>query len=132
MHFIGNDTVYPVKKFRPPSMTRLLSPTMELWVHHTAYVLRQGRAIWWNPPRGPKKEFEGEDDEEYVEEEEEEEENPNREIGPVLFSSLAEDKSLDGVIPWSPRASSSVFTEFQVASIRSNLWPGSTAICTSK
>ncbi len=130
----ANDKVYAVKRFRPPPMSDLLNPSMERWVHHTSHILRQGRTTWWNPAKGLKKPTAEDEDEEDIEEEEEEEEDgeAGREFGPALFGSLAEDKTLDGITPWSPRASSTVFTEFQVASVRSNLWPGATAMCTSK
>ena len=100
-------------------------------MHHTNGILRQGRVLWWNPKQKSRQPREGEDDED-LEDEEEDEESRDKEFGPPLFESLAEDKSIDGTSPWSARASSSVFSEFQVVCARSNLWPGSSAMCTIK
>lgn len=132
------DIVYPNKKFRYPNLTGLISKDLELWVHHAAYILKQGRIEWINiskpKPKNDEELGEEEEEEEELGEEEEEEHVQGKEIGPKLFTPLTEDKNIDPVqpTPWSARASSSVFTEFQVAQVRSNLWPGANAICTHK
>jgi radial spoke head protein 4A len=132
------DMVFPVKKFRPENIRDLANPQVDLWVHHAAHILRQGRTVWINmdKPKDRKKsdEEEDEEDEEEVDEEEEEEQPAasNKEVGPKLFSDLEQDSSLDGTKPWSARTSSSVFTEFEVVNVRSNLWPGANALCTAK
>ncbi|CAL8143133.1 unnamed protein product [Orchesella dallaii] len=134
----GNDNVLAVKKYQA-SMKALTNPSLAFWVHHTAYVLPQGRTTWWNPavPKtGKVKKVSSEDgsdlDEDEDEEDEEEEEIPGREMGPPLFQSITQDKAADGRAPWSLVTSSSVFPEFQVVAIRSNVWSGSNVICTSK
>lgn len=141
----GNDDVQAVKKFRA-SMKALTNPNLSFWVHHTAYILPQGRTVWWNPnqPQPKRKlsaeteeeESEADDDDFEDEDDEEEGEGGNqvsgRETGPPLFTSISQDQAPDGRAAWSMVTSSTVFQEFQVVSVRSNTWSGSNVICTSK
>ena len=121
-------------------MKALTNPNLSFWVHHTAFILPQGRTTWWNPAasRGKRRntsEYESENEDSEMEDEDEDEEEmetPGREIPPPLFQPISEDKAGDGNGPWSLITSSTVFPEFQVVSVRSNVWPGSYAICTSK
>lgn len=121
-------------------MKALTNKSLAIWVHHTACILPQGRIVWWNPAPSKKKKPTPEDDSEadYDEEDEDEEDDElvsasiGRESGPPLFRSIAEDIGSDGRAPWSLITSSTIFTEFQVVSVRSNVWSGSNVICTSK
>lgn len=29
----------------------LVDPSMSNWCHHTPYILKQGRTVWWNPEK---------------------------------------------------------------------------------
>jgi radial spoke head protein 4A len=136
----GNDAIQPVKKYKA-AMKALANPDLSFWVHHTSHILQQGRTVWWNPSGSKPKQrrtsdfgSEMEDNSEMEEDDEEDEdmEIPGKEVGPSLFRSISEDKAGDGNGPWSLVTSSSVFPEFQVVSVRSNTWPGSYAMCTSK
>ncbi|XP_063233520.1 radial spoke head protein 6 homolog A [Bacillus rossius redtenbacheri] len=104
--------------YEPLSIKELLD--IDNWVHHTAYILEQGRVVWWKPST----------DEEAEEEEEEEkdEEDINdelvKETGPPLFNSLSEDITLETVPPWIIRRSSQLIPETAVTVVTSNLWPG--------
>jgi len=57
---------------------------------------------------------------------------PGRETGPPLFAPISNDTAADGRNAWTLCTSTSIFPEFQVVSIRSNNWTGSTCICTMK
>lgn len=81
-----------------------------------------GRTSWWNPyPTA------GGEEEELGEEEEEEKPKGPRmepEVGPPLLTPLSEDATLEAVPPWSVRTSSNLISDYAVAIVRSNLWPG--------
>lgn len=46
------------------------------------------------------------------------------EVGPPLLTPLSEDASQETVPAWSVRVSSDIVTDFAVAIVRSNNWPG--------
>lgn len=35
--------------YEPVSIKDLTDASMSFWVHHTSYILKQGRTTWWNP-----------------------------------------------------------------------------------
>ena len=35
--------------YEPVAIRDLIDPSMSFWVHHTDYILPQGRTTWWNP-----------------------------------------------------------------------------------
>ncbi|CAB3248695.1 unnamed protein product [Arctia plantaginis] len=107
------------------SLKDLLDSNLTYWVHHGRYILKQGRTIWWNPNA---------EMEEGLEEEDEVEGPPSvpPEIGPPLFTTLAEDARIEGLKPWSTRISSILVPERAVVTIRSNIWPGAVAYATGK
>ncbi|XP_018322478.1 radial spoke head protein 6 homolog A [Agrilus planipennis] len=112
-------------RFDPIPFNDMTDKSMSFWVHHTQYILPQGRTSWWNP-------YPSEDlGEEMGEEEEQGAEGPKAEpeTGPPLLTPLSEDASLEAVPPWSVRSSSILTTEYAIAIVRSNLWPG--AFCFS-
>ncbi|KAL0272707.1 UNVERIFIED_CONTAM: hypothetical protein PYX00_005574 [Menopon gallinae] len=112
--------------YEPVSIKDLTDPSMSFWVHHTPYILKQGRTTWWNPTEN---EAEGEEEEEGEGAPEEEEQ---KEIGPELLTPLSEDAALDSITPWSTRSTSVLFPEFAIATVRSNLWPGAYAFAAAK
>lgn len=143
---VGNDAVQAVKKYNA-SMKALTNPNMTFWVHHTAMIIPQGRCVWWNPnaakqkrkgTEGSEEGSDEEDDDEFEDEDDDEEEGEgknttsDREVPARLFSPISDDKAPDGKSPWTMLTSSTVFQEFQVVSIRSNVWTGSNVICTVK
>jgi hypothetical protein len=46
----GDDRVLQIKKYYV-SIDDITNPSLEFWVHHAAYILPQGRNVWWNPLR---------------------------------------------------------------------------------
>ncbi|KAG5894541.1 hypothetical protein JTB14_026829 [Gonioctena quinquepunctata] len=123
----------PNLKYEAPPLKDLLDGSMSFWVHHTLYILPQGRASWWNPSPIPETNDE-EMDEELGEEEEQTEkakaERVEPETGPPLLTPLSEDAALEAVPAWSVRCSSSVMDNFAIAIVRSNLWPGAYSFST--
>jgi radial spoke head protein 4/6 len=59
------------------------------WVHHTPYILPQGRATWEAPKLIKEKELEEKEDEE---DEQEEENQPEPEVGPPPLNPVASDE----------------------------------------
>ncbi|XP_023019973.2 radial spoke head protein 4a [Leptinotarsa decemlineata] len=116
----------PNPKYEPPPLKDLLDGSMSFWVHHTLYILPQGRTSWWNP--SPTPEVNEEEMEEELGEEEEQDktkvERVEPETGPPLLTPLSEDASLEAVPAWSVRSSSNIIDNFAIAIVRSNLWPG--------
>ncbi|CAH0550690.1 unnamed protein product [Brassicogethes aeneus] len=111
-------------KYDPPPLKDLLDMSVSFWVHHTLYILPQGRTSWWNPNPLPEQ---GEEmDEEMGEGEEEKEKpiGPEPETGPPLLTPCSEDATLEAVPAWSIRCSSKIAEEYAIAIVRSNLWPG--------
>lgn len=87
------------------------------------HILPQGRTRWWNP----KQRGEEEEMEEDEEEEKEEPDEPEPELGPPLLTPLSEDVEIDGQPAWSSKISSNLVSQFAIAVLRSNLWPGAYA-----
>ncbi|XP_065159724.1 radial spoke head protein 6 homolog A [Atheta coriaria] len=112
----------------------LLDPSMAFWVHHSQYILPQGRTTWWNP--NPDGELPGEEEQGEGEEEDEGDRDKPRgnmaepETGPPLLTSLGEDSSLDAVAPWSVRTSSNINPTMAISIVRSNIWPGAFCFAT--
>ncbi|XP_072747686.1 radial spoke head protein 4 homolog A [Anoplolepis gracilipes] len=116
--------------YEPLSIKDLVDPTMSNWCHHSPYILKQGRIIWWNP------EEEEDNEEEELEEEDEVERDEvktiEKEIGPPLLTPLSEDATVDFVIPWTARQSSYLQPDIAIAFVRSNVWPGAFAFAIEK
>lgn len=93
------------------------------------HILPQGRTRWWNPKQRGEEEEMGEEDEE---EEKEEPDEPEPEVGPQLLTPLSEDVEIDGQPAWSAKISSNLVSQFAVAIVRSNLWPGAYAFGVEK
>ena len=71
-----------------------------------------------------------EDEEEEEEGEEQEEVEP--EVGPPLLNPLSEDVEGENSSPWTCKLSSGLITQYAVAIIKSNLWPGAAAYSDGK
>jgi len=117
-------------EFEGHPVTDLVDDRLRTWVHSRLHIAKQGRCIWFNP-KG--------DNEDEEEEEEEEEDNERAEspvipeTGPELLTSLADDVEVMGLQPWSTRlASSATHENHNVAVVKSNLWPGATAVSDGK
>ena len=93
------------------------------WTHHVLHILPQGRTRWWNPKQRNEEEEIDEDEEE----EKEEPDEPEPEVGPQLLTPLAEDSEIDGQPAWTAKISSNLVSQFAIAVVRSNLWPGAYA-----
>uniref|UniRef100_UPI00358F88D9 radial spoke head protein 4 homolog A-like isoform X2 n=1 Tax=Myxine glutinosa TaxID=7769 RepID=UPI00358F88D9 len=91
--------------------------SLSSWVHHTQYILPQGRCSWWNP-------LKHEDEMSEEEDEDSESNHPEPQVAPPLLTPLTEDAELNGHPPWTLRATSSLLPQFALAVVTSNLWPG--------
>ncbi|MBN3313023.1 RSH4A protein, partial [Atractosteus spatula] len=89
----------------------------------------QGRCVWVNLAQKREEDFEEEGEEE---EKEEEPDEPEPEVGPPLLTPLSEDAEISNTPPWSSKVSSSLISQYAIAVLRSNLWPGACAFATGK
>ncbi|KAL2711444.1 radial spoke head protein 6 A [Vespula squamosa] len=117
--------------YDPLPVKDLVDPSMSNWCHHTPYILKQGRTVWWDP-REREEEALGEEEEEEGEEDETRVGGAVRETGPPLLTPLSEDAILESVFPWTTRQSSFVQLDTAVALVRSNIWPGAYAFAVDK
>ncbi|XP_054010347.1 radial spoke head protein 6 homolog A [Hylaeus anthracinus] len=111
--------------YDPLPVKDLVDLSMTNWCHHTQYILKQGRTVWWNPAKEDQDEEVGEEEE--LEDEEEERTEVQKEVGPPLLTPLSEDAIVDTIIPWTVTQSSTVLPDLAVALVRSNTWPGAFA-----
>jgi radial spoke head protein 4A len=110
------------------AVSELADESLANWVHHTLYLLPQGRCTWFNPIQKAEDEFEDEEEDE----EKEQLEEPEPETGPPLLTSIEQDAQVDGLPPWSVKLSSQTTPHYAVAFVSSNLWPGAHAFGTKK
>jgi radial spoke head protein 4A len=122
----ARDSYVVNEEFEAISVRELCDPNN--WTHHVQHVLPQGRTKWWNP----KQKNEEEEMEEDEEEEKEEPDEPEPEIGPQLLTPLSEDVEIDGQPAWTCKISSNLVSQFSIAIVRSNLWPGAYAFAHDK
>ncbi|XP_018650162.1 putative radial spokehead-l [Schistosoma mansoni] len=111
-------------EYEPMTIYDLTDPTLTNWVHHTAYILPQGRTVWLNTAIKTKDELE----DEMSEDEEEEPDEPEPETGPPLLTPLSEDAEIGGIPPWSTRITSQLIPHYAYAVLSSNIWPGAYAL----
>ncbi|VDD83964.1 unnamed protein product, partial [Mesocestoides corti] len=108
-------------EYEPLSPSELADSSLENWVHHSMFILPQGRTKS-APALKPESSSHGEDEEEDEEEEEEEE------VGPPLLHPIAEDDDLDDGTPaWCVKQSPN-----GTVLVSSNYWPGAYAIATEE
>ncbi|XP_057315110.1 radial spoke head protein 4 homolog A-like [Hydractinia symbiolongicarpus] len=108
----------------------LCDPSFAFWVHHNQYILPQGRTSWFDPNFKNEEEIEDEEDEE--EEEREEPEDTEPEEGPALLTPLSEDEAIKDTPAWTAIKSTSLVSQYAIAVMHSNLWPGAHAFATDK
>ncbi|XP_019949301.2 radial spoke head protein 4 homolog A-like [Paralichthys olivaceus] len=113
-----------------PDFESILAAEMALsnWVHHIQHILPQGRCTWMNMAVEPKDSIE----EGETEETEEEPDEPEAEFGPPLLTPLSQDEEMFNTPPWSSRLSSTLISQYAIAVLRSNLWPGAIAYACGK
>ncbi|KAK4469458.1 hypothetical protein MN116_007009 [Schistosoma mekongi] len=111
-------------EYEPMTIYDLSDPSLTNWVHHTAYILPQGRTVWFNTATKSKDELE----DEMSEEEEEEPDEPEPETGPPLLTPLSEDADIGSIPPWSTRITSQLIPHYAYAVLSSNVWPGAYAL----
>ncbi|XP_045546027.1 radial spoke head protein 6 homolog A isoform X1 [Salmo salar] len=104
-----------------------MAESLSTWVHHVQHILQQGRCVWVNLAEKPEDDFEEEADEEVKEADE-----PEPEVGPPLLTPLSEDAEITTTPPWSSKMSSTLISQFAIAVLRSNLWPGAYAYASGK
>ncbi|XP_014248177.1 radial spoke head protein 6 homolog A-like [Cimex lectularius] len=116
----GKGNVLINKEFDPMAIKDLTDPTLAFWVHHTPYILKQGRTIWYNvnKKKAPMRE------EMFGEFGEMGEDETPGETGPPLLTSLAEDVPYEGIPPWTVRPALELAPADACVYVRSNLWPG--------
>lgn len=118
-------------KYEPHPIKDLIDESMSFWVHHSPYILSQGRTSWWSPVAGTEHMDEAEDEAQPEEEEDKPKAAaPEAETGPPLLTPLSEDAQIESVPAWSVRSSSKILEEFAVALVRSHLWPGAYCFAT--
>lgn len=93
------------------------------WVHRERFILPQGRAFWWEPPRDDL----SRDESEFEDESMLSANAPEPEYGPLLLTPLADDEPVGAFPAWSVRSSSAVATRYATILIQSNRWPGAYA-----
>ena len=71
-------------------------------------------------------------DNEEEEEEKDEPDEPEPEVGPQLLTPLSEDTQIEGEPAWTAKISSNLISQFAIAIVRSNLWPGAYAFAVEK
>ncbi|KAM6985368.1 radial spoke head protein 4 homolog A [Aplochiton taeniatus] len=106
-----------------------MADSLSNWVHHVQHILLQGRCVWVNLAEKTEENFDEEGDDE---EKEEEPDEPEPEVGPPLLTPLSEDVEMFNTPPWSLKMSSTLISQFAVAVLRSNLWPGAYAYACGK
>ncbi|XP_054261799.1 radial spoke head protein 4 homolog A isoform X2 [Macrosteles quadrilineatus] len=119
------------KKYQPIPVKELTDPSLTSWVHHSRYILKQGRVDWWST----KKTIVGEEEAEEEQEEEEDEDKEGgeeKETGPALLTPLSEDTPVDSLPAWTVRRTRSYNPNMAGAVVRSTRWPGAAAVAVGK
>ncbi|XP_029105821.1 radial spoke head protein 4 homolog A-like [Scleropages formosus] len=101
-----------------------MAESLSTWVHHVPHILEQGRCIWVNLAEKPEEDLEDEEEGEEEKEKEEEPDEPEPEVGPPLLTPVSEDAEINKTPPWTSKMSSTLVSQFAIAVLRSNLWPG--------
>uniref|UniRef100_A0A8C4WY67 Radial spoke head component 4A n=1 Tax=Eptatretus burgeri TaxID=7764 RepID=A0A8C4WY67_EPTBU len=107
--------------FEEPKVGEMVD-SLSTWVHHTRYILPQGRCSWWNPLN--QDDMSEEEEEKEDEDEEDLSNHPQPQVALPLLTPLTEDAELNGHSPWTLQATSSLLPQFALAVVKSNLWPG--------
>jgi len=128
---VGRTSFIPNMEFEGIPVSDLCDPSLAFWVHHNQFVLPQGRTTWFNPnePRFDEEEGEEEEDEE---EEREEPDEVEPEEGPALLTPLSEDQEVNNMAAWTSVKSTSLVSQYAIAVMHSNLWPGAHAFAVDR
>ncbi|XP_053507646.1 radial spoke head protein 4 homolog A-like isoform X1 [Ictalurus furcatus] len=119
----ARDSIEENPDFEGVSMQEMVE-SLSTWVHHIPHILNQGRCVWANLAEKTENLLE-EDAEE--EEKEEDPDEPEPEVGPPLLTPLSADTEVNNTPAWSTRISSDLISQYAIAFVRSNLWPGAYA-----
>jgi len=123
-------TFVPNIEFEGIPVSDLCDATNTFWVHHNPYILPQGRTTWFNPnARFDDEELEEEEDED---EDREEPEDVEPEDGPPLLTPLSEDQEVNGQTAWRATKSTGLVSQYAIAVMHSNLWPGAHAFAVDR
>ncbi|CAH8468902.1 unnamed protein product [Schistosoma rodhaini] len=122
------------EEYEPLSINELADPSLIHWVHHTSYILPQGRVYWWNPKKGLGDYF---DEINYEDEAEENEDSQTKNViqpehGPPILTPISSDLPIFGQKPWSIRISSKLIPEYASVVVSSNIWVGAHAVSWGK
>ncbi|KAL4658587.1 hypothetical protein GN956_G3189 [Arapaima gigas] len=101
-----------------------MAESLSTWVHHVPHILDQGRCLWVNLAEKPEEDIEEEEEGDEEKEKEEEPDEPEPEVGPPLLTPVSEDAEMNKSPPWTAKLSSMLVSQFSIAVLRSNLWPG--------
>nr|VZI49672.1 unnamed protein product [Spirometra erinaceieuropaei] len=119
-------------EYAPLPITQLGHPGLKHWVHHSPYILPQGRVRWLNPASLA---FDEASEQSFEKEEEDELAetklvglNDHAERGLPLLTSISNDIDVYGQMPWSVRVFDSPSPEQACVLVSSNLWVGAHAI----
>uniref|UniRef100_A0A183SLJ5 Radial spoke head protein 6 homolog A n=1 Tax=Schistocephalus solidus TaxID=70667 RepID=A0A183SLJ5_SCHSO len=119
-------------EYIPLPISQLGHPGLKHWVHHSPYILPQGRIRWLNPASMT---FDEASEQSFEKEEEDEEAetkliglNDHAERGLPLLTSIANDISVFGQTPWTVHVFDSPSTEQTCVLVSSNLWVGAHAL----
>ncbi|KAL7060130.1 hypothetical protein AAHC03_010111 [Spirometra sp. Aus1] len=119
-------------EYAPLPITQLGHPGLKHWVHHSPYILPQGRVRWLNPASLA---FDEASEQSFEKEEEDELAetklvglNDHAERGLPLLTSISNDIDVYGQMPWSVRVFESPSPEQACVLVSSNLWVGAHAI----
>ncbi|CAH8502209.1 unnamed protein product [Heterobilharzia americana] len=115
-------------EYEPMTIYDLTDTSLANWVHHTAYILPQGRTVWFNTTAKSSDDLE----DEMSEDEEEEPDELEPETGPPLLTPLSEDAEIGSIPPWSTRITSQLVPHYAFAVLSSNVWPGAHALAQGK
>lgn len=125
----GRTSFVPNMDFEGIPVSDLCDQSFAFWVHHNQYILPQGRTTWFNPTARDE-EIDEEDEEEDEEREEPDEIEP--EEGPPLLTPLSEDLEVNGMSSWTAIKSTTLVSQYAIAVMHSNLWPGAHAFAFDK
>ncbi|VDN08666.1 unnamed protein product [Dibothriocephalus latus] len=113
-------------EYTPLPISQLGHPSLKHWVHHSPFILPQGRVRWFNPASLA---FDEASEGSFEKDEDDEEAetklvglNDQAEHGPPLLTPIANDIAVFGQKPWTVHVFDSPSTEQSCVLVSSNLW----------
>ncbi|GFO20566.1 radial spoke head protein 4-like protein a [Plakobranchus ocellatus] len=138
-HEESRDTCIRDEDFDGVSPRDLSDSGLGFWVHHSNYILPQGRTVWFNPVLARRRENEGaedadggEDEDDEDEEERKEPDEPEPEIPQPLLIPLSEDVDVGASPGWLTRLTSQFVPEHSPVAVISVTWPGAVTVAIDK